>query len=268
MMTEKSGLPAAGADLSPEAIRAQLRRMLSSEIFVRSERMTRFLQFTVEQYLAGNAGNLKEYLIGVEVFDKPETLDPRLDPIVRVEAGRLRAKLREYYETVGREDPVLIHFPARSYVPAFERRLPGPAAISRVMPRASVAVLPFADLSRDRDQEFFCDGLTDEVIVSLAQLPVLQVVSRTSSFQYKGKAGDVRHIGEELNVRAILEGSVRCYGGRLRVTVQLVDAADGYYLWSQSFDGAADGDIFGIQREISAAVARRMGESLALNRAA
>lgn len=277
-MTEKAGSASADWDLSHDAIRMQLRKMLSSDLFARSERMSRFLSFTVEQHLAGNAGNLKEYLIGVEVFDKPDTLDPRLDPIVRVEAGRLRAKLREYYETDGREDQILILFPARTYAPSFQRRTSAaPSATPREMPRAtaadssyppSVAVLPFADLSRDRDQEFFCDGLTDEVIVSLAQLRPLRVVSRTSSFQYKGKSEDVRHIGEQLNVRAILEGSVRCYDSRLRITVQLVDAADGYQLWSETFDCTADGDIFSIQREISAAVARRMGQSLSLNQAA
>lgn len=275
-MTEKTGSASADWDLSHDAIRTQLRKMLSSDLFARSERMSRFLSFTVEQYLAGNAGNLKEYLIGVEVFDKPDTLDPRLDPIVRVEAGRLRAKLREYYENDGREDPILILFPARTYAPSFQRRQRSAHSASRreITRTAdssyppSVAVLPFADLSRDRNQEFFCDGLTDEVIVSLAQLRPLRVVSRTSSFQYKGKSEDVRHIGEHLNVRAILEGSVRCYDSRLRITVQLVGTDDGYQLWSESFDCTAEGDIFSTQREISAAVARRMGESLSLNQAA
>lgn len=279
--TEKSSTETSAADgITPEAVGKQLQKMLATELFARSERMSRFLRFTVEQTLAGKAANLKEYLIGVEVFDKPETLDPRLDPIVRVEAGRLRAKLREYYETEGREDPIFIHFPPRSYVPAFQPRISPPVAAAppREMPRAaltadavfppSIAVLPFADLSRDRDQEYFCDGLTEEVICTLTQLRPLRVVSRTSSFQYKGKAEDVRHIGEQLNVKSILEGSVRVYENRFRITVQLVDATDGYHIWSETFDRVLEGDIFSIQHEISSAVARRLRDSLVMNQAA
>jgi len=278
MMTEKAGAGSVPGDISPEAIRIQLQKMLSSDLFARSERMSRFLSFTVEESLKGNATNLKEYLIGVEVFDKPDTLDPRLDPIVRVEAGRLRAKLREYYETDGREDAIFIHFPPRTYMPAFQRRQTTPvAAVPREMPRQtaadnsyppSVAVLPFADLSRGHDQEFLCDGLTEDVISALAQIRSLRVVSRTSSYQYKGKAEDIRQIGEQLNVRAILEGSVRCYDNRLRITAQLVDAVDGYHLWSETFDRLVDSDIFTLQREISNAVARRMQDGLSLNQAA
>jgi TolB-like protein len=278
MMTDKAGPGISGGEISPDVIRVQLRKMLSSDLFARSERMSRFLSFTVEQYLVGNAANLKEYLIGVEVFDKPETLDPRLDPIVRVEAGRLRAKLREYYETDGREDPICVHFPPRSYVPAFQRRqaasissapreMPRPAACDPSYP-PSVAVLPFADLSRGHDQEFLCDGLTEDIISALAQIRPLRVVSRTSSFQYKGKVEDIRHIGEQLNVRSLLEGSVRCYDNRLRITAQLVDASDGYHIWSETFDRTVDGDPFTLQREISGVIARRMQDSLTFNQAA
>lgn len=246
-------------------IQVQLEKMLSSEIFSRSERMSRFLRFTVEQVLQGHASNLKEYLIGLEVFDKPETLDPRLDPIVRVEAGRLRSKLREYYETEGRLDPVLITLPARSYVPAFQLRggseKPAPElrpAPAKPAPQNSIAVLPFIDMSLGRDQEFFCDGLTEEVILSLSRLGFLQVVSRTSTSQFKGKADDIRHIGEALNVRSVLEGSVRQSEGRLRITAQLIDAGDGFHIWTESFDRKVGEDIFAVQQEISEAISREI----------
>jgi Predicted integral membrane protein len=260
-------------ELTPEAVRAQCEKMLASDLFSRSERMSRFLRFTVEQSLAGNAANLKEYLIGVEVFDKPETLDPRLDPIVRVEAGRLRAKLREYYDTEGREDPILIHFPPRSYVPSFERRnIPALEPLPRVNVRKAsdpgsppaIAVLPFTDMSRSRDQEYFCDGLTEEIICTLSKLNPLRVVSRTSSFQFKGKADDIRHIGEQLNVNTVLEGSVRRDEKKVRITVQLVDTSDGYHVWSETFDRVIEDDILGLQHEISLAVAARLKESLSL----
>ncbi|HBY64697.1 MAG TPA: hypothetical protein DEH78_33165 [Solibacterales bacterium] len=270
--TMNSPLPALASNLEIPVteIREQVERMLACDLFSRSERMSRFLQFTVEQSLAGKASNLKEYLIGVEVFDKPETLDPRLDPIVRVEAGRLRAKLREYYETDGRDDRILIAFPPRSYAPSFQRR--PDAGLARESSayrgqmhaaRASLAVLPFADLSRNRDQDYFCDGLTEEVIGAVAQLRPLRVVSRTSTLRFKGKADDVRTIGEQLNVRTVLEGSVRRLDQRLRITVLLADAADGYHLWSETFDRTAEDDIFTLQREIASAISSRVREHLA-----
>jgi len=105
------------SQLSAESVRTQLRKILSSPIFVRSERLARFLNFTVEQTLAGRGEELKEFVIGVEVFDKNEKYDPRMDPIVRVEARRLREKLRKYYQNEGFTDPVQIDFPTGSYAP-------------------------------------------------------------------------------------------------------------------------------------------------------
>jgi hypothetical protein len=105
-----------------DAVRGQLEKILSSECFAHSERLSRFLRFAVEQAVQGQADRLKEYVVGVEVFDREESYDPRTDPIVRVEAGRLRSKLREYYEAAGRNDPILIDFQKGSYVPVFPKR--------------------------------------------------------------------------------------------------------------------------------------------------
>ena len=106
-------------DVSAEAIRGQLDRILASPGFVHSDRMVRFLRFTVEQTIQGHADSLKESVLGMEVFDRTSSFDPRTDTIVRVEARRLRSKLKEYYETHGQHDAVLIEFPKGSYVPTF-----------------------------------------------------------------------------------------------------------------------------------------------------
>jgi len=119
--------------VSADAIQLELRKILASETFSHSERLCRFLRFTVEEAVQGRGAKLKEYQIGVEVFDRKAAYDPRADPIVRVEAGRLRAKLEEYYRAEGRDDPVLISFRKGSYVPAF-----GPA-LARPSPRQRVA---------------------------------------------------------------------------------------------------------------------------------
>ncbi|MGQ0541931.1 MAG: hypothetical protein ACT4O9_08795 [Blastocatellia bacterium] len=117
----------------------------------------------------------------------------------------------------------------------------------------SIAVLPFAHLSSDPDDEYFCDGLAEELINALARIEDLKIVARTSAFSFKGKNADISQIGKVLNVRTILEGSVRKSGDRLRITVQLINAADGYHIWSQRYDRKMR-DVFDLQDEITLAV--------------
>ena len=121
-------------------------------------------------------------------------------------------------------------------------------------PETSVAVLPFIDMSEEKDQGYFSDGLTEELLNLLAQNPNLKVAARTSSFYYKGKDFKLADVARELNVAHILEGSVRKIGNRVRITAQLIRASDGYHQWSQVFDRQLD-DIFKVQDEIAAAVA-------------
>jgi serine/threonine-protein kinase len=138
-----------------------------------------------------------------------------------------------------------------------QTRAGSPPTAPSVAKAPSVAVLPFADMSAARDQEYFCDGIAEEIINALTQIEGLQVPARTSSFAFKGKLEDVREIGRRLGVGAVLEGSVRKAGERLRITVQLINVADGYHLWSERFDRNAE-DIFAIQDEISGGVVTKL----------
>jgi adenylate cyclase len=130
---------------------------------------------------------------------------------------------------------------------------------------SSIVVIPFSNLSDDKDDSF-SDGLSEELINALTRIPQLHVVGRTSAFQYKRKALDVRKIGQELNVRTVLAGSVRRYGDRLRITAELSDTSNGYSLWSESYDRQIK-DTLAIQREISHAISRSLGMQLASSRA-
>ena len=134
-------------------------------------------------------------------------------------------------------------------------------------PADSVAILPFADMSPARDQEYFCDGIAEEIINSLCCVRGLRVASRTSSFQFKGRASDVREIGRSLGVGAVLEGSVRKSGDRVRITAQLVSAADGYHLWSESYDRELQ-DVFAIQSDIAQRLARALRGALSARESA
>ena len=125
----------------------------------------------------------------------------------------------------------------------------------------SIAVLPFADMSSERDHEYLCEGIVEEITSALAQIERMRVAARTSAFAFRGKLEDAREIGRKLGVGAVLEGSVRSAGNRLRISVQLINVADGYHLWSERFDRTGD-DIFAIQDEIALGVVERLKVSL------
>jgi TolB-like protein len=118
-------------------------------------------------------------------------------------------------------------------------------------------VLPFKDLSPQHDQDYFCEGLAEELINALTQVKGMKVPARTSSFSFKGKEEDIREIGRQLNVGSILEGSVQKAGNRLRVTAQLISVSDGYHLWAERFDRNIE-DIFTVQDEIAMAVVEKL----------
>jgi serine/threonine-protein kinase len=128
-------------------------------------------------------------------------------------------------------------------------------------PDKSIAVLPFTNMSADPENEFFADGITEEILNALSQIAELHVAGRTSAFSFKGKQQDLRAIGEQLNVRTVLEGSVRRSGRRVRITAQLVDVTDGYHLWSERYDREIE-DVFAVQDEIASAIAAKMKTTL------
>lgn len=121
----------------------------------------------------------------------------------------------------------------------------------------SIAVLPFVDMSEKKDQEYFADGMAEEILGVLAELPRLTVISRTSSFQFKARGDDIKTIGSKLGARYILEGSVRKSGGRVRITAQLIDTGDGAHRWSETYDRDAD-DVFNVQDEIAGSIVRAL----------
>jgi adenylate cyclase len=240
-------------------VQAELKKVLSSRVFRHTELLSRFLRYIVEQSIAGHVECLKESVLGVEVFGRGPAFDPRMDPIVRVDARRLRAKLAEYYETEGREDAVILELPKGGYSPVFtwrdslEKVAHQPSPPVDPPSAASVAVLPFISLSADPENQFFSDGLTEEVIAALARIPGLKVVGRSTVFCYQGKAQDVRKVAGELHVRTVVEGSVRRIGTRLRINAQMLDASNCFHIWSETWERETT-DIFAVQEEISGVI--------------
>jgi TolB-like protein len=188
--------------------------------------MRHFLQLLVDNALAGRAP-LKETVIGIEVFGRGVAYDPGAEPIVRVEARRLRRKLGEYYGAAGTSDVVVIDIPKGAYEPRFEFR---PAA-----PFASIAVMPILNLLGDPRQDHLADGLTDGLIARLARAPTLHVISRTSSMRFKEARLTVAEIARELQVDAIVEGAISRSGAQVRIRIQLIDAAADRHMWSRDY---------------------------------
>ncbi len=247
--------------VSATTVRAQLARVVNSPGFIPSARLCRFLTHIVNRTIDGDPDSLKEFSIAMEVFDRTADYDPNIDAIVRVEARRLRSKLKAYYEDgPGRSDPVLIGLRPGSYVPIFRwlERVPpeykqeaGAGTESR---RASIAVLPFVNMSPEPEQDYFCDGISEEIINTLTRVSGLNVIARTSAFQFKGVAVDIREVGQRLGADLVIEGSVRKAGMQLRITAQAIHTESGHHLWSETFRRELK-DIFAIQEEIAESVA-------------
>jgi adenylate cyclase len=240
--------------ISGAAVQEQLQRIVNSDVFASSARLCRFLTHIVTRTLEGDPASLKEFSIAMEVFDRKSDYDPNVDAIVRVEARRLRTKLKAYYDNVS--DPVVIGLKPGSYVPFFrwaESETETQKGVEAKQSRATIAVLPFVNMSPEPEQEYFCDGISEEVINSLTRVNGLNVIARTSSFQFRGTAIDIREVGQRLGADLVIEGSVRKWGDQLRITAQGIDTTSGHHLWSETFRRKLV-DVFAIQEEIASAV--------------
>jgi TolB-like protein len=282
-----------GCEPGRDAVRRQVERIVTSGAFQQSQRRSRFLEFIVEETLAGRGDRLKAYAIGREVFDRAESFDPNIDPIVRVEAGRVRDKLREYYDGEGQNDPIRIDLPKGSYVPLIEARQVAaeapphvalaPARISSrwqtgatvlslavmlaggllwmwpsrpaaPLQKSSIAVLPFKNIGNDPVWDRFADGMTEDIITDLAHSKDLFIIARNTAESYKGRPADVRTVGRELGVRYVLEGSIQPNGEQIRVTAQLINAETGGHVWSARYDRPAAA-LFDVQGEVTGKIA-------------
>jgi serine/threonine-protein kinase len=248
---------AAPQKLPERNARQQLERILASAAFRPVDRLKRFLSFIVTEALEGRSDQLKEYVIGVQVFDKESSFDPRADPIVRVQARRLRARLVRYYREEGGADPIVIELPKGGYAPTFKQRDAG--AISRRSIAAAfagqntIAVLPFQDHSQGRSLDYFCQGLYQELIHRLAKLDGLRVLVAPAS----DASGQDSDTPQGTSAALLLTGGIRKSGPRLRVTVHLIDSASASYLWSESVDTDAE-DVLGAQETVAKAVVDKL----------
>jgi len=209
--------------------------------------------------------NLGDVIIdGEDIFGDGVNIAARLEAMAepggicvsRTVITQTRGKLDFPVEDLGDQNLRNIAQPVHVFrVLAEEKKMPEPASPALALPdKPSIAVLPFANMSGDPEQEYFVDGMVEEIITALSRIRWLFVVARNSSFTYKGQTVDVKQVGRELGVRYMLEGSVRKGGNRVRITGQLIDAVSGTHLWADRFDGVIE-DVFELQDKVASSVA-------------
>jgi adenylate cyclase len=254
-----------------DEIRQQLEKILASPEFQKSPMLRDFLRFVVEKTLSGCAQEIKGYTIATEVMGRKADFDAVKDTIVRIQAGRLRRALERYYQTQGKSDPVRIDVPRGAYVPVFCSVsqeggrgvvIPGvnQQPILTIPSGPSVAVMPLTNLTSDRKQEFFADGLAEEITNELARYQDLRVTAFQSTLHYKNKKHDTREMGRDLNIRFFLEGSIRKEARLVKITVRLVDTLNGLQVWGDQYQRQLKPDkLIALQEEIAQKVAGRIG---------
>jgi TolB-like protein len=257
-----------GETICEDAIRDELSRILESSIFVQSDRLGRFLQFTVNKTVAGEGEILKEYLIGTEVYDRPTSYRPSEDSIVRGEARRLRSKLKEYYESVGKNDPLSIYYRPGSYVPKFRNQhRPANHTAPEFVPRKHltggdgirIAVLPFLDVSGSAPSGICAQLITDDLIHELVRTDGIRVTAASSVAPLVAKDMDIRSLARTLDVQIVFEGTVRHDNNLLRITSRAVDPADGFQIWSERIETQQDlKDLSTVSERIAASLVCRI----------
>jgi len=254
--------------ISEEAIREELSRILESSMFIQSDRLSRFLRFTVEATLAGEAEMLKEYLIGTEVYDRKPPYHPNIDSIVRSEARRLRSKLKEYYESVGKDDPVLIYYRLGSYAPVFwpNRRHDGNDNLKNdgrsdlfIEKRGiRTAVLPFVDASGGDLSGACAQIITDELIHEIGRTEGFRVSTASSIAPLVAQALDLPSVARKLDALIVFEGTVREDNNLLHITSRVVNA-EGFLIWSERFETKPDTQsLFKVSERIASSLISRV----------
>jgi TolB-like protein len=237
-------------------------------MFIQSDRLGRFLRFTVETTLAGDAEIVKEYLIGTEVYGRKPPYHPGADSIVRSEARRLRNKLKEYYESVGKDDTVLIYYRPGSYVPVFRpnRRddgndnLKGDGRSELFIEGHGIrtAVLPFVDASGGDLSGACAQIITDELIHEIGRTEGFRVSAASSIAPLVAQALDLPSVARKLDAQIVFEGKVREDNNQLHITSRVVNA-DGFLIWSERFETRPDiQSLFKVSERIASALISRV----------
>lgn len=247
-------------NISTDNIRVQAEKILASDDFLASDRISQFLRYVIDKTLNGQQAEIKQYTVAVEGLGYDEDFDPNSNPIIRIQAGKLRRALEHYFATDGNKDSIRISIPKGTYVPEFninsaknqnEVSVSGHPYFSPTMkdPQAavwdspSIAILPYEYLGNGSDYEYIASGITEEIIIALKRFQEFLVIGPLNREIIRQKHLDARGICQEYKVRFLLDGTIRQRGQNLRLTTNLTDAHTGQKLWGQAHDYDTDAAI-------------------------
>lgn len=254
-------------DLPHQAVRDALSRVLGHPEFLASEKRRDFLKFVVEETLAGRAEELKGYTIATAVFGRGEDFDPGLDPIVRIQAGKLRRELERYYLVAGGHDPVRIDIPKGRYVPLFiEKADPAPAAPADPIPKPAgvgatptVAVMPLENLTGDTEQNYFVYGLLSDLTLELGRYQEIVAIPCGGVGTAPDDPRNAKAVGSQLGARFLLGGTLRKDSERAKITVRMIDTATGRQVWSDSYAHSLEpSEVISTQESVARHVVSRI----------
>jgi adenylate cyclase len=261
---------------SERSIRQELAKIIDSPQFAGSPHLCSFLRFIVEKTLRGEAADVKAYTVATQVLGRKTDFDPNLDPIVRIQAGRLRRSLEQYYRDQDKGDGVVITVPKGAYVPVFHSVLrqerEGPLISEArseqtlaVLSGPSVAVMPLLNLTGDPKQDYFSEGLAEELTSELARYQEVRVIAYQSTRRWIGEKIDPRAAGQDLGVRFLVEGNIRKDARTLKIDLHVVDTQSGQRVWGQQYcrDLKAD-SIIALQEEIAQKVSAKISSEYGL----
>ena len=243
---------------SEKLIFEQLARVCSSNEFKLKYRLCDLLKYLVQETLSGRENKLKNYTIGRDIFKREEDFNPELDPIVRIQVGRLRNSLNRYYMGEGKNDAMRIHISVGNYVPSFieqaETENESPEKIETIDKDKSLApsilVLPFENLTGEKDQEYFVQGFSEELSIILSGYRYLTMVGYRGG--YNPNTDDINAILKKLNPRFLVTGSVREKTGEVKISVKLIDTITNEHLWSEQFKRKLSSEnMIAIQEDIA-----------------
>jgi adenylate cyclase len=250
--------------LSHDAIRTQLNRIFLSREFHATDRIRDFLRFVVEETLAGRADQLKGYTIATQVFGRDKDFDGALDPVVRIQAGRLRRAMERYYLVAGESDPVFIDIPKGSYIPVFSEKaaaaeLLGAGAaegsLSHTPVGPTVAVMPLENLTPGSDEGFFTVGLAEELVTELNRFQDIVVIPCQRAMQGAGSPAGLERLCHSVGARFMLGGTIRRDEETAKVSMRLIDAKTKRQSWAKAFKHSLEASsLIRTQEEIARSV--------------
>ncbi|MBD0399941.1 hypothetical protein [Flammeovirga sp. EKP202] len=250
----------------------QLKKIINSAEFINKPKMKKLLEYIVSEYLEDRGDQLKGYNIGIDVFDQGDNFDPDQNALVRINVGRLRRLLKLYYLEDGKNDPIIIEIPKGNYSPLIsaseqisneEKKVDNPSVSSTDTPRevkACVTVLPFKNLSNNKDLEYFCFGFSQDLSIQLSKYDDIKIIGSTLTFDSITYDNKFIEKLKAQNIRFVIQGDMKVMGPQAKLSIHMTDLSDNSHTWGESYKfNLQEDDLFDIQEKITAQIAIHVG---------